>query len=140
MIHDPINHEGSSPAEWHLLFCPKRAGELASRRCFGNAMTNLPFDLSRRACGSLQGGTPMPLRIGPGPVFIHESIAATRRWQLYAVRSLFVFGLLLALALVLGVVLGVAGQPAGSYSIRALASLGENFYYAIATVQLAAVL
>ena len=39
----------------------------------------------------------MPLRFGPGPVFIHESIAATRRWQMYAVRSLFVFGLLLAL-------------------------------------------
>ena len=27
----------------------------------------------------------MPLNLGPGPVFIHESIAAeTRRWQLYA--------------------------------------------------------
>ena len=34
---------------------------------------------------------PMPLRLGPGPVFVHESIAATRRWQLYALRSLFVF-------------------------------------------------
>ena len=29
----------------------------------------------------------MPLRWGPGPVFVHESIAATRRWQLYALRS-----------------------------------------------------
>ena len=24
----------------------------------------------------------MSMRLGPGPVFIHESIAATRRWQL----------------------------------------------------------
>ena len=23
----------------------------------------------------------MPLRLGPGPVFVYESIAATRRWQ-----------------------------------------------------------
>jgi ABC-type transport system involved in multi-copper enzyme maturation permease subunit len=37
-------------------------------------------------------------------------------------------------------VIGVVGRPAGSYSIRVLASLGEDFYYAIATVQLAAVL
>ena len=32
----------------------------------------------------LQGGTPMPLRFGPGPVFIYESISAARRWQVYA--------------------------------------------------------
>ena len=28
----------------------------------------------------------MPMRLGPGPVFVHESIAAARRWQLYALR------------------------------------------------------
>ena len=82
----------------------------------------------------------MPLRFGPGPVFIHESIAATRRWQLYALRSLFVLGLLLALAVVPSMVIGVGGQPAGNYPIRMLAALGEGFYFAIATVQLALVL
>ena len=37
--------------------------------------------------------------LGTGPVFIHESIAATRRWQLYALRSFFVLGLLAAMAM-----------------------------------------
>ena len=41
----------------------------------------------------------MPLRWGPGPVFVHESIAVTRRWQLYALRSGFVLSLLGALAI-----------------------------------------
>ena len=41
----------------------------------------------------------MPLRFGTGPVFIYESVAVARRWQTYATRSLFVFGLLVALAL-----------------------------------------
>jgi len=40
----------------------------------------------------------MPLRWGPGPVFVQESIAATRRWHFYALRSLFVLGLLAGLA------------------------------------------
>ena len=82
----------------------------------------------------------MPLRVGPGPVFIHESVAATRRWQLYALRALFVLGLLLALAFVLCGTIGVAGTTANSYPIQRLARLGENFYYAIATVQLGLVL
>jgi hypothetical protein len=43
---------------------------------------------------------PLPLRFGPGPVFVYESIAASRRWQLYALRSLFVTSLLAALALI----------------------------------------
>jgi ABC-type transport system involved in multi-copper enzyme maturation permease subunit len=84
--------------------------------------------------------TPMPLRFGPGPVFIHESIAATRRPQLYALRSLFVLGLLLALVVVLYLAVDVVGRPGGSYSIRVLALLGEDFYYGIATVQLVLVL
>jgi ABC-type transport system involved in multi-copper enzyme maturation permease subunit len=79
----------------------------------------------------------MPLHLGPGPVFVHESIAATRRWQMYALRSLFVLGLLLALAAVLYMELG---GFAASGSIRALAALGEGFYYAISGVQLVLVL
>jgi ABC-type transport system involved in multi-copper enzyme maturation permease subunit/Na+-transporting methylmalonyl-CoA/oxaloacetate decarboxylase gamma subunit len=82
----------------------------------------------------------MPLRFGPGPVFIHESIAACRRWQQYALRSLFLLGLLLALALVHYMLNDAVGSPPGSYAIRVLASLGEDFYYAIATVQLVLVL
>jgi hypothetical protein len=42
----------------------------------------------------------MPLsHWGPVPVFVYESIVATRRWQLYALRFLFVLGLLTGLAM-----------------------------------------
>ena len=84
----------------------------------------------------------MPLRLGPGPVFVHESITATRRWQLYFVRSLFVFGLLASLSLAwIASDLGHQRLDNGqSMSIKELASLGQNFYLAIATVQLALVL
>ena len=71
-----------------------------------------------KACGSLQGGMPMPLHLGPGPVFVHESIAATRRWQIYALRSFFVLGLLAALALVWLLVCVEEGHPVGSISIQ----------------------
>ena len=82
----------------------------------------------------------MPLRWGPGPVFVHESIAATRRWQLYAMRSFFVFSLLAALVLVWLAVSLDDGQPVGSISIKALAHAGEYFFYAISTTQLLLVL
>ena len=36
-------------------------------------------------------------RIGLGPVFVYEWITSSRRWQIYAQRSLFVSALLLAL-------------------------------------------
>ena len=73
----------------------------------------------------------MPLRWGPGPVFVHESIAATRRWQPYGMRSFFVFSLLAALVLVWLAVSLDDGQPDGSISIKALAQAGEFFFYAI---------
>ena len=86
-------------------------------------------------------------RWGLGPVFVYESIAATRRWQLYALRALFVFGLLGALAMVwflIGaqsvVAVSANGRASGSVTIRQLAALGEYIYYAVATVQLALVL
>jgi ABC-type transport system involved in multi-copper enzyme maturation permease subunit len=82
----------------------------------------------------------MPLRWGPGPVFVHESIAATRRWQLYAMRSFFVFSLLAALVLVWLVMSVDDGQPVGSISIKKLAQAGEYFFYAISTTQLMLVL
>jgi ABC-type transport system involved in multi-copper enzyme maturation permease subunit len=86
----------------------------------------------------------MPLlsrwRHGPGPVFVHESIAAARRWQNYALRSLFVFGLLAALALTgLLMYLEEGGFPS-TLKIQELAALGQYFYLAIATVQLVLVM
>ncbi len=82
----------------------------------------------------------MPIRFGPGPVFIHDSIAACRRWQLYALRCLFVLGLLAALSLVLYSMTSMIGDGTRPYSIRALATLGQYFYSAISTVQLVLVL
>ena len=96
------------------------------------------FGCKRR--GSLQGGTPMPLRLGPGPVFVYESIAATRRWQLYALRSFFVLSLLAALFVIWIFVSLEQGSPAGTISIKDLAEGGQYFFYAIATTQLAVVL
>jgi hypothetical protein len=83
------------------------------------------------------------LRWGPGPVFIYDSIVATRRWQLYALRFLFVLGLLSALLLgwyMTGIMSRAAGVNAGGLTMRQLAALGQYFYYAIATTQLALVL
>jgi len=86
----------------------------------------------------------MPLvRWGPGPVFVYESIVATRRWQLYALRFLFVLGLLSALAMgwyMTCLMDRPAGMNAGGLTMRQLASLGQYFFYAIATTQLALVL
>jgi ABC-type transport system involved in multi-copper enzyme maturation permease subunit len=82
----------------------------------------------------------MPLRWGPGPVFIHESIAATRRWQLYGLRAFFVLCLLMALGLVWLLACLEEGKPVGSISIKQLAQSGEYFFYAIATTQLMVVL
>ena len=67
----------------------------------------------------------MAVRFGPGPVFVHESIVATRRWQLYALRSLFVLGLLAALALAWLSVQSQYGKAGGNLPIRGLAAMGQ---------------
>ncbi len=82
----------------------------------------------------------MPIRWGPGPVFIHESIVASRRWQPYALRSLLVLVILAALALVFLTMSSRVGPSSVVNPIRTLAALGESFYYAIATAQLVFVL
>ncbi len=82
----------------------------------------------------------MPIRWGPGPVFIHESIVASRRWQPYALRSLLVLVILAALALVFLTMSSRVGPSSVVDPIRTLAALGESFDYAIATAQLVFVL
>jgi ABC-type transport system involved in multi-copper enzyme maturation permease subunit len=82
----------------------------------------------------------VPIRWGPGPVFIHESIVASRRWQPYALRSLLVLVILAALALVFLTTSFPVGQAMVVDPIRTLAALGESFYYAIAAAQLVFVL
>jgi ABC-type transport system involved in multi-copper enzyme maturation permease subunit len=77
--------------------------------------------------------------LGPGPVFIYEWITSTRRWQAYALRSLFVLGLLLAL-LVMGMRRGTDAIVPGPAGLRALAQLGRSLFVAVVGTQLTLVL
>jgi ABC-type transport system involved in multi-copper enzyme maturation permease subunit len=76
------------------------------------------------------------LRLGLGPVFAFEWIALSRRWQWYAMRSLFA-GMLLAALLV---ILSNSPIPSTGMSFRELAKLGEAFYIAVIGTQLTLVL
>jgi ABC-type transport system involved in multi-copper enzyme maturation permease subunit len=78
----------------------------------------------------------MTRRWGFGPVFYWEWCLASRRWQLYAARSLFVALLLAALALVYW---SLPDDPRRSPR-QILADAGANFFYAVAGTQLALVL
>jgi ABC-type transport system involved in multi-copper enzyme maturation permease subunit len=74
-------------------------------------------------------------RWGLGPVFAWEWLRASRRWQLYALRVLFVAALGAGLTVVW---LVKAGH--GALGIRGLAETGEAFFYALVGTQLALVL
>jgi ABC-type transport system involved in multi-copper enzyme maturation permease subunit len=76
---------------------------------------------------------------GPGPVFVYEWIISARRWQGYALRSLFVLGLLAAL-LVIGMSRGTARIIVAPAALRGLAELGEWFFTAVVGTQLTLVL
>ena len=79
----------------------------------------------------------MPIRPGLGPVFVYESLVNSRRWQIYAGRSIFVLVLLLGLLLVWTSTV----HDTHSWSlIQALSQVGEQFFYTIATIQLFLVL
>src|SRR3954470_2537996 len=73
---------------------------------------------------------------GLGPVFAYEWLMASRRWQGYALRSLFVGSLLAAL------IATWAGRRdlRGAATLRGLAVVGERFYAAVVGTQLALVL
>ena len=75
-------------------------------------------------------------RIGLGPVFVYEWITSARRWQSYALRSLFVFVLLVALV---SIWMNTNRWYAGS-AVRYLAELGEGFFLAVIGTQLTLVL
>jgi ABC-type transport system involved in multi-copper enzyme maturation permease subunit len=77
--------------------------------------------------------------LGPGPVFVYEWITSTRRWQGYALRSLFVLGLLVA-ALLVGMSGREDGVVVGRAGLRALAKVGEKLFVAVIGTQLTLVL
>jgi ABC-type transport system involved in multi-copper enzyme maturation permease subunit len=76
-------------------------------------------------------------KLGLGPVFAFEWLRASRRWQLYAGRSLFV--LLLFAALLVTWISKIGLQPY-TVSLRQNANIGEFIFYAIVGTQLALVL
>lgn len=61
---------------------------------------------------------------GPGPVFVHEWLAASRRWQGYALRSSLVLLLMLGLSAVWLANHGGAGE----LSVRQQAEVGRGLY------------
>ena len=77
------------------------------------------------------------MRWGLGPVFVYEWLTASRRWQMYGGRALFVFLLLGGLSVVW---FSQVTRANGPLDLRSLARMGEGFFYAIVGTQLAIVL
>jgi hypothetical protein len=86
----------------------------------------------------------MARRVGPGPVFIYESLIFVRRRQVFAGRILFLLAMLAGLWISWwnNVEAQVPGQPLGARqdTLQALARAGRSFFYALAGIQLSMVL
>jgi hypothetical protein len=78
----------------------------------------------------------MPTGLGLGPVFACEWLRICRRWQMFAVRSLFVAGLLAGILLVW---FQETADPTVS-PIRSQARIGEALFYTVIGIQLTLVL
>ncbi len=79
------------------------------------------------------------MRLGPGPVFVYEWLTTARRWQLYAMRTLFVTAILVVLAITWSQVNRYRYVPERA-SLDELARYGEAIYFAIVLVELTLVL
>src|SRR4051812_24491378 len=78
----------------------------------------------------------MPSRVGLGPVFRYEWLTTTRRWQLYAIRSLFVSAILATIAW-----MWLTNRPQTEIlTTRQLASVGIAIYVSMVFVQISMVL
>ena len=86
----------------------------------------------------------MARRVGPGPVFIYESLIIARRRHVHAGRVLFVLAMLAGLWISWwnNVDTPGPGQPPGSRpaAMQALARAGVLFFFALAGIQLSMVL
>jgi ABC-type transport system involved in multi-copper enzyme maturation permease subunit len=76
------------------------------------------------------------MRWGPGPVFIYDCLANSRRWQTYAIRSSGVAALLVAMT----TIAVSQGATLKRNSWREYAQLGEYYFYAMIGVELALVM
>jgi len=81
--------------------------------------------------------------VGPGPVFVYESLIFARRRQVYAGRVLFVLAMLAGLWIAWwnNVDTPGPGQPPGTRpgTLAALARAGEAFFWVLAGIQLSVV-
>ncbi len=90
------------------------------------------------------------MRWGPGPVFVYETLLSTRRWQVYAMRSLYVAILLIGVAIAFAqrrsntasavIVPGAPIAVQNGLTREELAALGESFFYTMTGIQLTIVL
>jgi ABC-type transport system involved in multi-copper enzyme maturation permease subunit len=76
----------------------------------------------------------------PGPVFVYEWLAASRRWQVYALRTLFLTSFLVALTVVWSSNQAASSIASSASTIRSMALLGEWFFVAVIGTQLTLVL
>jgi ABC-type transport system involved in multi-copper enzyme maturation permease subunit len=79
------------------------------------------------------------VRVGPGPVFAYEWLMTTRRWQLYAVRAVFI-GIILLGMMFAWHSLERFTRYDETVSIQALARYGESLYATITSIELSLVL
>ena len=79
------------------------------------------------------------MRVGPGPVFVYEWLTTTRRWQVYAVRAVFLGFVLLGM-----IVSWKSGPSRGrsgpNVSIQTLASYGRQLFLTTVIIELSLVL
>ena len=75
------------------------------------------------------------VRLGPGPVFVYEWLTTVRRWQLYALRALFVGAILIGMMVVWQESYRSAA-PAQFVSIQTVAWYGEQLYKTIVSIEL----
>jgi ABC-type transport system involved in multi-copper enzyme maturation permease subunit len=77
--------------------------------------------------------------LAPGPVFAYEWLTATRRWQLYAMRTGFL-GLILAGSMIVWHEVVDSSGPNHAVSIQSLALYGESLYATIVWIELSILL
>src|SRR5262249_53824132 len=103
-------------------FQPDRLSRRGQRRIVGRCSVGVIGEMSA-----------MKLRWGLGPVFAFESLIAARRWQVYALRAVYVGLLLAGLALSWGPSDGTLNSPADA------AAIGRMFLLTVIAVQFAVV-
>ena len=79
------------------------------------------------------------MRSGLGPIFEYEWLTTTRKWQLYALRALFVMAILVGMIVVWNNANRFA-SPTQTVSLQTLAKYGESLYEAVVSIELTLVL